>query len=78
MKKFIVKYPEIEIELLADTKSRSISNKETDILICLSRPKSGRLICSQLCDYFVQLYASKEFLKKNKILQINDLNEKHY
>lgn len=78
IEKFYQKYPEIEIELLADTKSRSISNKETDILICLSRPKSGRLICSKLCDYFVRLYASKEFLKKNKILNINDLNEKPF
>ena len=78
IEKFYCKYPEIEIELLADTKSRSISNKETDILISLSRPKSGRLICSKLCDYFVRLYASKEFLKKNKILQINDLNEKPF
>ena len=78
IEKFYQKYPEIEIELLADTKSRSISNKETDILICLSRPKSGRLICSKLCDYFVQLYASKEFFKKNKILNINDLNEKPF
>ena len=67
IEKFYCKYPEIEIELLADTKSRSISNKETDILISLSRPKSGRLICSKLpCDYFVRLYASKEFLKKIK------------
>ena len=78
IEKFYQKYPEIEIELLADTKSRSISNKETDILICLSRPKSGRLICSKLCNYFVRLYASKEFLKKNKILNINDLNEKPF
>ncbi len=78
IEKFYQKYPEIEIELLADTKSRSISNKETDILICLSRPKSGRLICSKLCDYFVRLYASKEFLKKNKILNFNDLNEKPF
>ena len=30
---FYSKYPEIEIELLADTKSRSLSNRETDILI---------------------------------------------
>ena len=33
IEKFYHQYPEIEIELLADTKSRSISNNETDILI---------------------------------------------
>ena len=78
IQKFYQKYPEIEIELLADTKSRSISNKETDILISLSRPKSGRLICSKLCNYFVSLYGSKEFIKKHKILDIQDLNNKPF
>ena len=78
IEKFYHQYPEIEIELLADTKSRSISNNETDILISLSRPKSGRLICSKLCDYFVRLYASNEFLKKNKISKLDDLNEKPF
>ena len=76
--KFYQMYPEIEIELLADTKSRSISNKETDILISLSRPKSGKLVCSKLCDYYVRLYGSKEFLKINKISNIQDLNNKPF
>ena len=59
--KFYEQNPEIEIELLADTKLRSLSNRETDILISLSRPKSGRLKYWKLCDYFVKLYASKNF-----------------
>ena len=78
IQKFNNKYPDIKIELLADTKSRSISNNETDILISLSRPKSGRLICSKLCDYFVRLYASNEFSKKNKIKKLHDLKDKPF
>ena len=71
---FYKKYPEIEIELLADTRSRSLSNRETDILISLSRPKKGRLKSWKLCDYYVKLYGSNEYLKNNpKISDIKDL-----
>ena len=74
LNKFYEKYPEIEIELLADTRSRSLSNRETDILIALSRPKKGRLKSWKLCDYYVKLYGSNEYLKKNpKITDIKDL-----
>ena len=73
LNKFYEKYPEIEIELLADTRSRSLSNRETDILIALSRPKKGRLKSWKLCDYYVKLYGSSEYLKKNN--QINDIKD---
>ncbi len=75
LNKFYEKYPEIEIELLADTRSRSLSNRETDILISLSRPKKGRLKSWKLCDYYVKLYGSNEYLKNNpKISDIKDLS----
>ena len=64
LNKFYEEFPEIEIELLADTRSRSLSNRETDILIALSRPKKGRLKSWKLCDYYVKLYGSNEYLKK--------------
>ena len=74
LNKFYEEFPEIEIELLADTRSRSLSNRETDILIALSRPKKGRLKSWKLCDYYVKLYGSNEYLKKNpKITDIKDL-----
>ena len=56
LNKFYEKYPEIEIELLADTRSRSLSNRETDILISFSQPLKGRLKTWKICDYFVNLY----------------------
>ena len=74
LNKFYEEFPEIEIELLADTRSRSLSNRETDILIALSRPKKGRLKSWKLCDYYVKLYGSNDYLKKNpKITDIKDL-----
>ena len=66
LKFFYEKYPEIEIELLADTKSRSLSNRETDILISLSRPTKGRILSWKLCDYYVKLYGSAKYDKKIK------------
>ena len=49
-----------------------------DILISLSKPQSGRLKYWKLCDYFVKLYASKNFLKKNRITSFQDLNNKPF
>lgn len=74
LNKFLAEYPEIQIELLADSRYRSLANRETDILISLSRPKKGRLISWKLCDYFVKLYGSKSYLKSNsKIVHLRDL-----
>ena len=66
LNKFFLEYPEIQIELLADSRYRSLANRETDILISLSRPKKGRLISWKLCDYYVKLYGSKSYLKIKK------------
>ena len=71
---FYKDYPEIEIELLADTRSRSLSNRETDILISFSRPLKGRLITKKLCNYYIKLYGSKNYLTKyGKVKTIKDL-----
>ncbi len=76
---FYSKYPEIEIELLADTKSRSLSNRETDILISLSRPTKGRLLTWKLCNYFVKLYGSTKYEKNIKaISNIKDLSNHNF
>ena len=72
--KFNESYPDIEIELLADTKSRSLSNRETDILISFSQPLKGRLKTWKVCDYYVNLYGTKYYLENhNKIESIKDL-----
>ena len=76
---FYERFPEIEIELLADTKSRSLSNHEADVLISLSRPNKGRLLSWKLCDYFVKLYGSKNYKKDlNNIKSLKDLNNHNF
>jgi DNA-binding transcriptional LysR family regulator len=55
-------HPDIEIELVAETRRMSLSKREADIAISLSRPESGRLIAWKLCDYRLRLYGSSEYL----------------
>jgi DNA-binding transcriptional LysR family regulator len=55
-------HPDIEIELVAETRRMSLSKREADIAISFSRPDSGRLIAWKLCDYRLRLYASHDYL----------------
>jgi len=59
---FRQQYPDIEIELVAETRRLSLSKREADIAITFSRPKSGRLISWKLCDYRLRLYGSRDYL----------------
>ena len=79
LKNFYDKYKDLEIELLADTKSRSLSNREIDISVTLSRPTTGKLISKKLADYKLQLFGSDDYLKKHShINSINDLSKHNF
>ena len=58
-------HPDIEIELVAETRRASLSKREADIAISFSRPEAGRLIARRLCDYSVRLYGSQEYLERH-------------
>jgi DNA-binding transcriptional LysR family regulator len=67
-------HPDIEIELMADTRRTSLSKREADIAITFSRPESGRLKGWKLCDYRLKLYGSLAYLDNHpKIETIEDL-----
>ena len=55
-------HPDIEIELVAETRRMSLSKREADIAISFSRPESGRLIAWKLCDYRLRIYGSRDYL----------------
>ena len=59
---FCREHSDIEIELVAETRRMSLSKREADIAISLSRPESGRLIAWKLCDYRLRLYATRDYL----------------
>ncbi len=58
-------HPDIEIELVAETRRMSLSKREADIAISFSRPESGRLIAWKLCDYRLRLYGARDYLARH-------------
>lgn len=71
---FKQQHPDIEIELVAETRRMSLSKREADIAISFSRPDSGRLIAWKLCDYRLRLFASRDYLAAYPpITSIDDL-----
>ena len=56
-------HPDIGLELIDETRRLSLSKREADIAISLSRPDSGRLVAWKLCDYRLRLYATRDYLE---------------
>jgi DNA-binding transcriptional LysR family regulator len=65
-------HPDIEIELVAETRRMSLSKREADIAITLARPDSGRLISWKLCDYRLKLYAAREYLDTHAVINTQE------
>ncbi len=76
LKDFYKLHPDLEIELIADSKARNLLTKEIDISITLSRPQKGKLIAKKLADYELRLYGSQEYINNSsRINSPKDLNE---
>jgi DNA-binding transcriptional LysR family regulator len=55
-------YPELTVELVAMPRIFSLSRREADIAIGLSRPTEGRLHAVKLTDYHLGLFAAATYL----------------
>lgn len=55
-------YPNLEVQLVAMPRIFSLSKREADLAISLSRPTEGRLFARKLTDYSLRLYASAQYL----------------
>lgn len=64
--KLISRHPSLEIDLVAVPRYLSLSRREADLSVTLNRPTTGRLYAKKLTDYHLQLFATKEYLKKSK------------
>ncbi|WP_417320350.1 LysR family transcriptional regulator [Emcibacter sp.] len=62
MDTFRQKYPDIELELVAETRQTSLSKREADIAMTLARPTSGRLVAWKVSDYRLRLYGAPSYL----------------
>ncbi len=69
-------YPELRIELVATSGILSVSKREADMAVLLSRPTRGRLKVSKLTDYQLKLYATPAYLSKHpQITHAGELNQ---
>lgn len=62
---FAALYPHITIDLVASSSFLSLSKREADVAIFLSRPKAGPLIAKKLAPYRLRFYASREYIARN-------------
>ncbi|MBS0255125.1 MAG: LysR family transcriptional regulator [Proteobacteria bacterium] len=57
-------HPALTLDLVASSGYLSLSKREADIAVMLSRPKAGPVIARKLSDYALRLYASREYLAR--------------
>ncbi|WP_050452050.1 LysR family transcriptional regulator [Candidatus Burkholderia verschuerenii] len=55
-------HPNISVDLLPVPHFVSLSKREADIAVTLERPEQGQYVYTKLCDYRLQLYATRAYL----------------
>lgn len=73
---FTSSYPAIEIDLVSGSGFLSLSKREADVAIGLTRSKSRHIISELLSSYELHLYAHPNYLNKSSpISSLTDLND---
>lgn len=74
--KFSERYPDIEIDLVSGSGFLSLSKREADVAIGLSRSKSKHIQSELLCTYNLHLYGHKTYLRHHAdIRALEDLSD---
>jgi DNA-binding transcriptional LysR family regulator len=74
--RFKVEFPEIEVDLVSGSGFLSLSKREADVAIGLSRSKSKHIQSDLLSPYFLHLYAHEAYLKSRPDIQsLHDLHQ---
>lgn len=55
-------HPELNIELVANPRSFSLSKREADIAVSMTRPSQGHVYARKLVDFELGIYASEAYL----------------
>ncbi|GJL94087.1 MAG: transcriptional regulator [Hyphococcus sp.] len=58
-------HPGFNVELVSGPGLYSLSKREADIVVTISRPTEGRLVVRKLIDFELGLFASREYLANN-------------
>ncbi len=75
---FAQDFPRLTLDLVANSSLLSLSKREADIAVTLSRPKAGPVIARKLSDYALRLYASPEYLDRRRWpRRASDLAQNH-
>jgi DNA-binding transcriptional LysR family regulator len=75
---FVTAHPALTLDLVASSGFLSLSKREADIAVMLSRPKAGPVIARKLADYALRLYASPTYLAECKQPEaLADLGQGH-
>lgn len=64
---FSLAHPDLTIDLVASSGFLSLTKREADIAVMLSRPRTGALISGKLSDYTLQLFASRSYLAQHGV-----------
>jgi len=59
---FVRAHPSLTLDLVANSGFLSLSKREADVAVMLSRPKAGPVIFRKLSDYRLRLYATPGYL----------------
>jgi DNA-binding transcriptional LysR family regulator len=58
-------FPQLRVQLVAAAATFSLSKRDADLVISVSRPQDGRLTVSRLIDYDLALYAAPVYLDRH-------------
>jgi DNA-binding transcriptional LysR family regulator len=59
-------YPDLKVQLVAASAVFSLSKRDADVVISVSRPPTGRQMVSKLVDYDLGLYAAPAYLARHE------------
>jgi DNA-binding transcriptional LysR family regulator len=63
------RYPQLTVQLVAASAVFSLSRRDADIVVSVSRPPAGRLLVSKLIDYDLAIYAAPSYLAAHPAIQ---------
>ncbi len=59
------RYPALTVQLIAVSRSFSLSQREADLAVMVNRPEHGRVVARKLADYSLSLYAAESYLERH-------------
>jgi DNA-binding transcriptional LysR family regulator len=66
LRKLYERSPNLQVELVATSRTFSLTKREADIAFSLNKPDQSRVIARKLTDYQLGLYGSVEYLKSSR------------